>query len=109
MRYLALAALLILPTAHDARAEALSPPVCARPAVLDRLAALLYQAGRPMRLEPAPIGEISTEPSPIVHCAARGQMLGYDTTRYRTQPIDALFVVHYTLELRHNGIFIRLQ
>lgn len=89
--------------------EEAPPPVCARPAVLTQVDTMLRKAGRPMRLWPLPIGETSVETSPIVHCAVRGQMLGYDTNRYGMQPVNEVFVVHYTLELRHNGIFIRLQ
>ncbi len=109
MRHLTVPVLLVLGSAGLAHAQDLPPPICAKPTVLHQVDSMLRQAGRPMRLWPMPIGEISTEPTRIVHCAARGQMLGYDTNRYGTQPINDVFVVHYTLELRHNGIFIRLQ
>ena len=106
MRHFAFAALLIVPAGCAAAAH---PPVCAGPAVLGRVAAMLQEAGRPMRLFARPVGEESVGTGRIVHCAARGQVLGYDTNRSGMQPIDEMFVVHYTLELRRNGIFISLQ
>ncbi len=101
----ALVALIALP--REAAAE-VARPVCGSPAVLERLAALLHEAGRPMVLDEA-AGEISAGTSRLVHCAVRGQMLGYDTNQHGMQPINATFVVRYALELRQNGIFLHLE
>ena len=114
MRAFVFAALLSVALPRTAAAGEPFVPVCARPAVLDRVAALLREAGRPMRLEAFPTGEASVGRElagreRIVHCATRGRVLGYDTNRYGMQPVDEVFVVNYTLELRHNGIFLSLR
>lgn len=108
MRRLALLALL-LPGPAAATAGEAWPPVCARPAVLERVGEVLREAGRPMALEPAPIGEASTGPGRVMRCAARGRRLGYDTSRYGPWPVQESLVIRYTLELRRNGIFLRVQ
>ncbi len=100
-----LAALLAMP--HMAAAE-LDRPVCSRQGVMERLEAMLRAAGRPMLLDPV-AGEISAGTGRLVHCAVRGQILGYDTNQHGMQPIDAIFVVRYALELRQNGIFLHLE
>lgn len=107
-RFALLAASVALMTVQQARAGDDSSPVCARAAVVERVATLLREAGRPMRLD-EPVGELSTGTSRLVHCAVRGQMLGYDTNHHGIEPIDASFVVRYTLELRQNGIFLHIE
>lgn len=92
-----------------ARAGEAAGPVCARPAVLERVGTLLSEAGRKVRLDARTTGELSTGTGRVVHCAVRGRVLGYDTLHYGMQPIDDSFVVQYTLELRQNGIFLRLE
>jgi hypothetical protein len=94
---------------RPAYAGEVQKPVCAERRVLDQVADMLRQAGRPMRLQTASVGELSPGTERLVHCAVRGQMLGYDTIHHGMQPLDALFVVRYALELRQNGIFLRLE
>lgn len=109
MRRMVAAAAFALFGWHAALAGDLPPPVCARPAVLERVGELLRQAGRPMALEPVPIGEVSTGPGRLVSCAVRGHVLAYDTNRYAMLPVEQRRVIRYTLELRRNGIFVRVQ
>lgn len=109
MRCLALAAAFALLGSQAAVAGRLPPPVCARPAVLERVGEILRQAGRPMLLDPSPIGEVSTGPGRLVYCSVRGQAVAYDTNRYATGWVEERLVIRYTLELRRNGIFVRVQ
>ena len=100
--------LVLLPLA-PAAAQPAPPPVCARPAVLQRVAEILQQAGRELELDPEPIGEVSTAPGPLVRCAVRGHTIGYDTNRYGLSPLYEPIIVNYTLELRQNGIFVHVE
>lgn len=98
-------ALAALPALADERPES----VCREARVLERLATMLHQAGRSLVLDPASVGESAAGAGRVVSCAVRGHMTSYETNRQGMQPIDAIFVVHYTLELRQNGIFLRLE
>jgi hypothetical protein len=109
MRRTVLAAVFALLGGHAAVAGRLPPPVCAQPAVLERVGEILRHAGRPMRLDPSPIGEVSTGPGALVYCAVRGQALAYDTNRYAMLPVEQRLVIRYTLELRRNGIFVGVE
>lgn len=82
--------------------------VCNQPEVVELVATLLREAGRPMAFDRA-VGELSSGTDRVVHCAVHGQMLAYDTNQQGMQPIDASFVVQFTLELRQNGIFLHLE
>lgn len=95
--------------AGAARAGDMPTPLCGRPAVLEQVGAVLAQAGRRIVLDPYPVGEVSTAPSRLVACAVRGRVVAYDTPRYGTMPVEDIFVVRYTLELRRHGIFLRVQ
>ena len=105
MRLCVLATLLIA-LAQPARAET---PVCASAAVVDQLSTLLARAGRPVELDARSVGEVSIGRDRLVHCAIRAQRPGYDTNLHGMQPLDGTFVVQYTLELRQNGIFLRVD
>lgn len=89
-------------------AQAWEVPVCGRPAVIERVETLLGQSGRLIRLNPA-VGERSVGTDRLVHCAMQGHIQGYDTDQTGMQPINATFVVRYTLELRQNGIFLQID
>ncbi len=103
-------AVVLLATGSAAMAGEFDDPlVCRREAVLARVTALLRQAGRPLALDPATAGEQSAGTARVVSCAVQGHLLGYETNRNAIQPIDTLFVVRYSLELRQNGIFLRLE
>ena len=109
MRRIVLAVVFALLGWHAAVAGGPPPPVCARPAVLERVGEILQQAGRPMLLDPWPIGEVSTGPGRLVYCSVRAQVVAYDTNRYAMLPVEEVVVIRYTLELRHNGIFVGVQ
>ncbi len=109
MRILLLAALLIQAASATARAGEPPARVCARSTVLDQVADILRQAGRPLILDRAAAGEVSTTPANIVLCAVRVHRVVYDTNRYAYLPLDQTEIVQYTLELRHNGIFVHLN
>ena len=98
----------LVAAAGAARADDDGSPVCGRPAVIERVQAMLRRAGRPLLLDPL-AGELSGGPGPTVHCAINGHMPTYDTNHHGMQPIDASFVVRYALELRRNGIFLRFE
>ncbi len=101
--------LLGLPPLAPAVAQPTPQPVCARPAVLQRVGEILHEAGRKLTLDPAPIGEASITPGRLVRCAVRGHMIGYDTNRYGLSPLYEPIIVNYTIELRQNGMFVHVE
>lgn len=84
-------------------------PVCAQRPVLERLHETLREAGRKVAIVPGSVGEFSAGLDRVVHCAARGTVLGYDTAHYGPRPIETVLVIRYALDLRQNGIFLRLE
>ena len=122
MRLAIMAVLVTAGAAHDGAAQAaeLAPPVCSEPRVLQQLDEMIRVRGQALVLEPMPVGEVSTAPpggaalspapSPaLAHCAVRGHTTGYDTNRYGMTPVNEPFIVNYTIELRHNGLFVSLD
>ncbi len=109
LRFAALPLLLTFASAPALAGGDKLEPVCAGMNVLDRLAEALRQAGRPQFLERATVGEVSTAPGNLIRCAVRAHRLAFDTNRDGTLPLDQTQVVQYTLELRHNGIFLHLN
>lgn len=100
-------------------------PVCAEPGVLRQLHETIRARGRPMVFDIPPVGETSTGPAlrrgmpagsdqsldmaPLAHCAVRGHTVGYDTNRYGASPVHEPFIVRYTVEQRHNGLFVQVD
>lgn len=89
----------------------LPPMVCADAGVLQQVDEIIRADGRAMVLEAAPVGEVSTTVTtpPLAHCAARGHTFAYDTNRYGTSPVHVPFTVRYTVEARHNGLFVAVD
>ena len=109
MRRLVLAFALVAVSWSAMAAEANDPFVCRRDSVLDRVSALLRQAGRPMALDRNTVGEHSAGSGRLISCAIEGHLLGYETKIDGIHPVDTVFVVRYSLELRQNGIFLRIE
>jgi len=107
MRTLALALLLAVLGAVPSRAGYPPEPVCGRPGVLRQLTFELRRAGRPLYLEASPIGQVSD--GKVIHCAVRAHAVAYDTNHYGSLALDQVAVVQYALELRRNGIFLRVE
>ncbi len=78
---------------------------------------MIRAQGQALVLEAPSVGEVSMPPAPslvpngppLAHCAVRGHTVGYDTNRYGTSPVYEPFIVRYTVELRHNGMFVRID
>lgn len=91
-------------------------PVCAAPGVLRQVDETIHRRGQALVLEAPPVGEVSTamdprapDHSPLAQCAVRGHTVGYDTNRYGASPVYDSFIVKYTVELRHNGLFVKVD
>lgn len=100
-------------------------PVCAEPGVLRQVYETVRKQGQRLVLEAPPVGEVSTgiTPSqplpgspdqavdhpPLAQCAVRGHTIGYDTNRYGASPVHESFIVRYTVELRRNGLFVKVD
>ena len=89
------------------------PPVCGDAGVLRQVDEIIRARGQTMALDLPLVGEVSTNPGaafpPLAHCAVRGHTIGYDTTRFGASPVNEPFIVRYTVELRHNGMFVRVD
>lgn len=113
MRLLAAAGLLAGCGALEACAPLPPASVCGDAGVLRQVDEALRARGRTMVLDAPPVGEVSTNPAaafpPLAHCAVRGHTVGYDTNRYGASPIYEPFIVNYTVELRHNGMFVHVD
>lgn len=96
-------------------------PVCAEPGVLRQVDETVRRRGQALVLDVPPVGEESTGPGlgrsvqggpdqpPLAHCAVRGHTVAYDTNRYGASPVHEPFIVRYTVELRHNGLFVQVD
>lgn len=100
-------------------------PVCAQPGVLRQVYETVRKQGQDLVLEAPPVGEVSTgielqqvtagspdqgkDLPPLAQCAVRGHTVGYDTNRYGASPVHESFTVRYTVELRHNGLFVKID
>jgi len=100
-------------------------PVCAQPDVLRQVSETIRKQGQNLVLEAPPVGEISiaADPDqiksrlsdealdrpPLAQCAVRGHTIGYDTNRYGASPVHESFIVRYTVELRRNGLFVKVD
>ncbi len=88
-------------------------PLCGDAGVLRQVDETLRARGRAMVIEAPPVGEVSTDPAaaspPLAHCAVRGHIVGYDTNRYGASPVYEPFIVKYTVEMRRNGLFVRVD
>ncbi len=99
---------LILAASTAAAMAGEASPICSRPAVLAEIREALREAGRPIVFDPVPVAELSDTSGRLVTCAAQVHVTGYDSERYGQVPLQVPFVVRYALELRRNGIFLRL-
>ena len=85
--------------------------------MLQQVDEMIRARGQALVLDVPPVGEISTSPAPspvrngppLAHCAVRGHTVGYDTNRYGASPVYEPFIVRYTVELRRNGMFVRID
>ena len=100
-------------------------PVCAQPDVLRQVHETIRKQGQNLVLEAPPVGEnsITTDVDqvksrspddpldrpPLAQCAVRGHTIGYDTNRYGASPVHESFIVRYTVELRRNGLFVKVD
>ena len=91
----------------------LPPPICGDPGVLRQVDETLRARGQNLVIDASPVGETSSDPArpfpPLAQCAARGHTIGYDTNRYGASPVYEPFTVRYTVEMRHNGLFVRVN
>ena len=117
MRSMLVAAVMLGGAAHAAE---LPVPICADPRVLQEVDTMIRARGQVLVLEPVPIGEVSTavpgvaapnppNSPPLAHCSVRGHITGYDTNRHGMTPVYEPFIVNYTIEMRHNGLFVSLN
>ncbi len=92
-------------------------PVCAQPDVLRQVYENVHKRGQVLVLEAPPVNEVSTgtaldltpDHPPLAQCAVRGHTLGYDTNRYGASPVHESFILRYAVELRRNGMFVKLE
>ncbi|RZK91380.1 MAG: hypothetical protein EOO66_12145 [Methylobacterium sp.] len=100
-------------------------PVCAQPDVLRQVYETIRKQGQKLVLEAPPVGEVSIAANldgaksrspddaldrpPLAQCAVRGHTIGYDTNRYGASPVHESFTVRYTVELRRNGVFVKVD
>lgn len=100
-------------------------PVCAQPDVLRQVYETVRKQGQNLVLEAPPVGEVSIaidpermksrspdealDRPPLAQCAVRGHTIGYDTNRYGASPVHESFIVRYTVELRRNGLFVKVE